>query len=360
MTMFPDTAVSRAPPAIDINVTALRQALRLVHCLQKERGASCSYHASKSLFNKRLTVDPARRDTDRALRSKACGVMYGNSSNNGSSSMNSYHQARTILEKIRKATESEGVSYHRILATYNCLISAIVHDGIYKHTNSVVKSYVNQNTSINMNDTDADADSTVKRGNNNQYNNNNAGLSSRQRLPSFHNVTELVAASSQKQQQAQNQPQPPQHRRMQSDNFRSRLATDPTDYSFLWNTTTPTTTTTTDAATGQKKQHLARIDSIGSEPTDDDNNNSSNDNDDKEDESTVDSSPNLLPQLLSLLETFVALTESIGVERATLCSILAAGPESHYLLNVSGQACLPKDTLEKNISQFHSFGGLLF
>eukprot|EP00977_Amphora_coffeiformis_P011575 scaffold2782_cov182-Amphora_coffeaeformis.AAC.5 len=298
--------------AADVDVTSLRQALRLVHCLQKERGASCSYHASKSLFSKRNAVEPARHDTDRALRK-------------ASMCMNS-HNARAVLEKIRKATESEGVSYHRILATYNCLVSAIVHDGIWKYTNQKKD----------------DDDSTVKHENG----------QIRRRVPSHQDLMDLHASADKKKQ----------HRRLRSENFRGRVSTDPTDFSFLntdgeFNcaqleslrgrvTSAPTdmAVENTDgdfpcviappppaiAVNGNKKP-LARIDSVGSEADQIEESNPQISVDISENDS--DNATNI-SRLLTLLGTFVALTESVGVERATVCSIIAAGPESHDLLNV--------------------------
>lgn len=272
-----------------IDVTALRQALRLVHCLQKERGASCSYHASKSQFHKRLSVEPARRDTDRALRK-------------ASMCMNS-HNARVVLEKIRKTTESQGVSYHRILVTYNCLISAIVHDGIWKYTNQKNREQDELNVKHDSNP-------------------------NRKRVPSHHDIMELQTPAEKNK---------PQHRRLQSeDNFRGRLSMDSIDFNFVHK----------DMGLNHglqlpenKMKPLARIDSIGSEPA----NEPSSDNKPDEanpqisldlGESDYSIEPANLSRLLTLLGTFVELTESIGVERATLCSILAVGRESHHLLAV--------------------------
>ena len=272
--------------AMDVDVTALRQALRLIHCLQKERGASCSYHASKSLFNKRNAVEPSRRDTDRALRK-------------ASMCMNS-HNARAVLEKIRKATESEGVSYHRILATYTCLVSAIVHDGIWKHTNQKKN----------------DAESNAKH--------DNGRI--RRRVPSYHDITELQAPADKKKQ----------HRRLQSENFRGRVTSDPTDFSFVnidgdfqYEIAPPPPPV---VEFNGKKSTLSRIDSVGSQPDETEIGNPQVSVDVSEDDSVNGTN---ISRLLTLLETFVALTESVGVERATVCSIIAAGPESHYLLNVS-------------------------
>lgn len=295
-----ESAGTNSAKPLDINVVALRQALRLIHCLQKERGASCAYHASTSLFHKHLTVEPARRDTDRALRK-------------ASMCMNS-HNARAVLEKIRKATQSQGVSYHRILATYNCLISAIVHDGIWKHTNT---------QRVKSNDhNDSSSSSTVKH--------DNVPVRRHRRVPSSSDVLlERDKSSSLLLDKKK-----PVHRRLQSENFRGRLATDPTDYSFLTSEMIKV-----DGVSDQyKTKTMARIDSIGSEPLEEPaetaKGNPQASSIDTSVNNTDSEAPNL-SRLLTLLDTFVALKESIGVERATLCSILAAGPESHHLLNVS-------------------------
>jgi len=272
---------------MDIDVTSLRQTLRLVHCLQKERGASCSFHASKSLFHKRNAVEPARRDTDRALR-KASMCM-----NN--------QNARVVLEKIRSATESEGVSYHRILATYNCLVSAIVHDGIWKHTNQ------------KNNDS-----GSITRHENDQI---------RRRPPSCHDLMNLHASALADKKK--------QHRRLRSDEIRGRASTDPTDMSlaythadFQYAAVSPPPPP---VAVREVKQPLARIDSVGSEADQVEESNPQVSID--RSESDPDNVTNV-SNLLTLLANFVALTESVGVERATVCSIIVAGPESHYLFNV--------------------------
>ena len=297
-------AAGSSSSTMNINVTALRQALRLIHCLQKERGASCSYHASKSLFNKRLTVEPARRDTDRALRK-------------ASMCMNS-HNARAVLDKIRKATESEGVSYHRILATYNCLISAIVHDGIWKHTNQ------RGNGKNNIGE-----DSTVKHDN----------VPTRRRVPSYSDAREWFGG------EAPQKIAKPVHRRLQSEGFqKSSDMNNPMDFNFVMDkedfqavfANNNNNNNGGNDSGDMPKKPLPRIDSVGSDPSDEPETETTGDVS-ADDNSSVDAAEvtNNLPGLLNLLETFVALTESIGVERATLCSILAAGPESHHLLNVS-------------------------
>jgi hypothetical protein len=271
-----------------IDVGHLRKALRLVHCLQKERGASCSYHASLSVVKRQQTVEPARRETDRALR-KASLCMES-------------HCARTVLEKIRKSTEQKDVSYHRILATYNCMISTVIHEGITKHTSSK-KSISNGGPA------------------------SQAGAM--KRVSSYHTFDDLSSdVNLDKKKKGRH------HRRLTSDNGvdgpRVRCPTDPDEFiTFKENQT-------------MDPSLLDRIDSLDNFDHEKPRVTFEERGDERVEETveeiveaveeTVETSDNL-SNLLTLLETFVALTESTGVERATLCSIVEVGGEAQHLRN---------------------------
>lgn len=103
-----------------VDPVLLRRALRLVHCLQKERGASCAFYASRHEQNIVENMERARVDSDRAIQMMLSG--------------RGEFKVHATLVKIRQMvqvdllpTEKRG-SCHRILVCFNALISSIVHD----------------------------------------------------------------------------------------------------------------------------------------------------------------------------------------------------------------------------------------
>jgi serine/threonine protein kinase len=147
------------PTAAEFDVTLLRRVLRLVHCLQKERGSSCAYYSSRSssssspsnstdatnatnasLCEKRLlicAVGPARRDTDHALSlSMLCGKSKGDL------------PIQKTLVKIRnmlrwnenpvddnQEEDCPRTGLHRFLVCFNTLVSSVIHEYILRQTN---------------------------------------------------------------------------------------------------------------------------------------------------------------------------------------------------------------------------------
>ena len=92
-----------------MDVSRLRRALRLVHCLQKERGASCAVLASDD-EGFELAMQKAREATDIAARRL-------------------YRDMPTALNKIRMQLDGRtSTQVHRMLVIYNTLISNVEHE----------------------------------------------------------------------------------------------------------------------------------------------------------------------------------------------------------------------------------------
>ncbi|GAX13150.1 mitogen-activated protein kinase kinase kinase 9 [Fistulifera solaris] len=109
--------------AAAIDTVVLRKILRLVYCLQKERGASCAFRAHPA--RKLSVLVPARRDTDQAmLRLKD----------------NLDSTASHVLGKIRSTLPLEALpstcGFHKLLLSYNTLIQYVHHEYILKFTSS--------------------------------------------------------------------------------------------------------------------------------------------------------------------------------------------------------------------------------
>jgi serine/threonine protein kinase len=164
---------------IVVDAALLRRALRLVYCLQKERGASCCYYASgKSSHGNSNTSnndashysddDPllssARRDTDCAWNMMvACSTTslsslsdhnhhhhhrHGRHRHRRSDSFQSLYAIQAPLAKIRKMVETgnnsntdsssrpatERAGFHKIFACFNTLISSVVHEYLLLQT----------------------------------------------------------------------------------------------------------------------------------------------------------------------------------------------------------------------------------
>jgi Nitrate and nitrite sensing len=114
MKVSPSCTISCVDPVM------LRRALRLVHCLQKERGASCAFYASSHEHNIVENMERARVDSDRAVQMMLSG--------------RGEFKVHATLMKIRKMVQVDVTvaakrgSCHRILVCFNALISSIVHD----------------------------------------------------------------------------------------------------------------------------------------------------------------------------------------------------------------------------------------
>jgi hypothetical protein len=159
--MAPPTA-SSAAEAAGFDVTLLRRVLRLVHCLQKERGASCAYYACRQaatngsttdtytdtavISQKRLAVGPARRDTDKAL---SLSMLRGKDKG-ASPVQKTLAKIRNMLPwndtaeanstAINNSNNNNGnarprTGLHRFLLCFNTLVSSVIHEYILRQTN---------------------------------------------------------------------------------------------------------------------------------------------------------------------------------------------------------------------------------
>ena len=96
-----------------MDVSLLRRALRLVHCLQKERGASCAVCASNVGFP--LPMQQARASTDIVARRL-------------------FQEVPPALAKIRTQLDQGATTQvHRMLVIFNTLIAHVVHTYILQY-----------------------------------------------------------------------------------------------------------------------------------------------------------------------------------------------------------------------------------
>jgi serine/threonine protein kinase len=153
--MAPTTASSAAEAGAGFDVTLLRRVLRLVHCLQKERGASCAYYACRQaatnngstitdpdttvISQKRLAVGSARRDTDKAfslstLRGKDKGASPVQKTLAKIRNMLPWNDtteaSSTAINNNSNAHPRTGL--HRFLLCFNTLISSVIHEYILR------------------------------------------------------------------------------------------------------------------------------------------------------------------------------------------------------------------------------------
>mmetsp|Transcript_3646 Transcript_3646/g.6119 ORF Transcript_3646/g.6119 Transcript_3646/m.6119 type:complete len:808 (+) Transcript_3646:32-2455(+) len=112
---------------VSMDPALLRKAVRLVHCLQKERGASCAYSVSPNLFDSQMVH--ARCQTDAAMR------IWRNLENLKLPILESLVQVRGRVdldvdsyEEKFDADEDRSVGeYHRILVLFNTMIGSVMH-----------------------------------------------------------------------------------------------------------------------------------------------------------------------------------------------------------------------------------------
>ncbi|KAI2489898.1 protein tyrosine kinase [Fragilaria crotonensis] len=105
----------------------LRKAVRLVHCLQKERGASCAYSVSPGLFEDNMIH--SRHQTDTAVR------LWGSIDKRELSILDSLQTVRThvtrdvdyYVENTKIDMDRSVGEYHRILVLFNSMISSVLH-----------------------------------------------------------------------------------------------------------------------------------------------------------------------------------------------------------------------------------------
>jgi hypothetical protein len=109
-----------------VDATLLRNALRLVHCIQKERGASCAYYADHVKFEAQMIS--ARSSSDAAAR-----LMNGYGGDLPVSS--SLAKIRHLIQDHASDEDVDEIAivFHRIFVCFNTLISCLVHEYILKH-----------------------------------------------------------------------------------------------------------------------------------------------------------------------------------------------------------------------------------
>jgi mitogen-activated protein kinase kinase kinase 11 len=118
------SSVAPNKPVVDAGL--LRRTLRLVHCLQKERGASCAYlYGDKFLGDARMDTDHAILDCHDILQGEA--------------------PIRVILEKMRGMLDEQDISFHRTLVFFNTLISSVLHEHVLKYTTKTDSNMMQRN-----------------------------------------------------------------------------------------------------------------------------------------------------------------------------------------------------------------------
>ena len=278
------------PAARPIDTTVLRKVLRLVHCLQKERGASCAYKAAPHHRQDSLLI-PARRDTDQAL------ALLGKSLDEPT--------VPTTLKKIRSMihdTQQQPLhktpGFHKLLLCYNTLVSHIIHEYILRKTASQ-RVLQRQASACGGQDTAVESNN-----NNSQHSAESSRIFRSERSSVESSKTGMRKISSTGSGMG----------RSQSDHaLSSTLQRAQSEQAFTSHT---------------RNLSSANVNFV----------------DHKLDEASTTSSPSptstanyfaadKVIRLVTLLDLFVRLKESAGVERATLCSMLAAGSvESRYFL----------------------------
>jgi Protein tyrosine and serine/threonine kinase len=136
-------------PSSALDGIKLRRVLRVVHCLQKERGASCALYALGFEHPRLTRLIPARRHTDQAL-SILMGTKSQQNSHNWvhgskkptSSTTNLLTILPRALGKIRRmiaVTESsthvpDPTNIHRVMTCFNTLVSTVIHEHVLRGT----------------------------------------------------------------------------------------------------------------------------------------------------------------------------------------------------------------------------------
>ena len=102
-----------------IDTNLLRASVRMVHCMQKERGSSCAFYADDSkLFE--LAMKDARMKTD-----IAAGLTHQKDL------PRLLQKIRSFLEENKKMENStDSTVLHRLFASFNTLISSVIHECI--------------------------------------------------------------------------------------------------------------------------------------------------------------------------------------------------------------------------------------
>ncbi len=112
------------PYTVDRSVDALllRNAIRLVHCLQKERGSSCAYYANNEAFEAAMIMARSSSDISAVLLRR-----------NDVPVMSTLSKIRNLISFNRNPQQSnDEFTLHRIFVCFNTLISYVVHEYILK------------------------------------------------------------------------------------------------------------------------------------------------------------------------------------------------------------------------------------
>jgi hypothetical protein len=107
-----------------VDTGKLRIALRLVHCIQKERGSSCAYYANHALFESAMYQ--ARKASDVSAKDM---LLYSDLP-----VASSLSKIRSLLiDDEEKRSSSHDLIYHRIFVCFNTLVSSLVHECVLKN-----------------------------------------------------------------------------------------------------------------------------------------------------------------------------------------------------------------------------------
>jgi len=319
-----------------VDATLLRRALRLVHCLQKERGASCTYVASNNEDKNLGDLRPARLDTDRALKMLERSIAQAEATR---------AVVDVSLEKVRNmlpatGKDLQGTDAHRVLLCFNTLINAVMHDYILEQT--AFQRALQSEVSV-------PGDSVAR-------------PKPKSKMPRVRSHQSIEALAT------------PRHKRSLSGGApvstgmanRKRLSSDPLD-TFLQEVWEEEHGKRLD---GNEPRQLARIPSHDSEDALGGTSATGTEADTRDDsetetannvsfwfptrEESPENEKEKIVQLLDLLDDFVALKESTGRERAILSCILIAGQTdfSQFLVN---DLALEVENQKRRLEQLNGF-----
>ena len=275
------------------DIENLRHALRLIHCIQKERGCSCAYYANNANINASFEVamKQARIASDFASHQLQSTLPIQPSLN----------KIRSLIDNCTPknpqdcCTSSTGAStasytscvvddltFHRIFVCFNTLISTVVHECVLKDLSGEQQKQESGKTNAAM----MLSPPTSPIRNSKKQNN--------------------IVMKQQQQQQQQQRHTKPKHTRHLSSDINQYLSA--TDYTEGLNTP-------------ERQNHFRQTFAFSSDDTEGDD--TANEKDDTNNKNSKNNKKNEVQQLSDLLRLFVQLKESAGVERAILSSLLA-------------------------------------
>jgi len=117
------TSTSKGSSSVD--ATLLRNAVRLVHCIQKERGSSCAYYVDNEAFEKAMMDARIASDSSsRMIHKKDLPV--------ASSLSKIRNLIATQKNQQEDCSRQDNIVLHRIFVCFNTLISSVVDECILK------------------------------------------------------------------------------------------------------------------------------------------------------------------------------------------------------------------------------------